>query len=41
MKYLLNTYDRVLIAQAKTENMILITHDGLLDGYGEKCVMTV
>ena len=34
-------FDRVLIAQAKTENMILITHDGLLDGYGEKCVMTV
>lgn len=34
-------FDRILIAQAKTENMILITHDRLLDGYGEKCVMTV
>ena len=34
-------FDRILIAQAKTEGMILITHDSLLSGYGEKCVKTV
>ncbi len=34
-------FDRLLIAQAKTEGMIFITHDGLLDGYAEKCVMLV
>lgn len=34
-------FDRLIIAQAKTENMVLITHDSLLAGYGEKCVMTV
>ncbi len=34
-------FDRMLLAQAKVENMILITHDHLLAGYGESCVMTV
>ena len=34
-------FDRVLIAQAKTEGMTLITHDGLLVGYGERCVLTI
>ena len=34
-------FDRILIAQAKTEDMTLITHDSLLAGYGEKCVMTI
>ena len=34
-------FDRILIAQAKTEGMTLITHDSLLAGYGEKCVTTV
>lgn len=34
-------FDRILIAQAKTEDMTFITHDSLLAGYGEKCVMTV
>lgn len=34
-------FDRVLIAQAKTEGMTFITHDSLLAGYGEKCVMTI
>lgn len=33
-------FDRVLIAQAKTERMTFITHDHLLNGYSEKCVMT-
>ncbi len=34
-------FDRVLIAQAKTENMILLTHDSLLGGYGESCVTEI
>ena len=34
-------FDRMLIAQAKTENMTLISHDRLLRGYGENCVLTV
>lgn len=34
-------FDRVLIAQAKTEEMTFITHDSLLAGYGEKCVIFV
>ena len=32
-------YDRLLISQAKTENMLLITYDKLLKGYGEACVL--
>ena len=34
-------FDRLLIAQAKTEAMKLITHDSLLTGYAEKCVMKI
>lgn len=34
-------FDRMLLAQAKAENLILITHDHLIDGYGEACVMVV
>ena len=34
-------FDRILIAQAKTEEMTMITHDGLLAGYGEACVLTI
>lgn len=34
-------FDRILIAQAKTESMTLITHDNLLTGYGEACVMLI
>lgn len=34
-------FDRILIAQAKTEAMRLITHDSLLTGYAEKCVMKI
>ena len=36
-----DSFDRILIAQAKTEGMTMITHDGLLAGYGEKCVLTI
>ena len=34
-------FDRILIAQAKTEEMTMITHDSLLAGYGEECVLTI
>ena len=34
-------FDRLLIAQAKTEEMRLVTHDALLSGYGEPCVLQV
>ncbi len=34
-------FDRILLAQAKVENMVFLTHDRLLAGYGESCVMTV
>ncbi len=34
-------FDRLLIAQAKTEGMLLLTHDELLAAYGEQCVMSL
>lgn len=34
-------FDRMLLAQAKVEKMVLITHDHLMDSYGESCVMTI
>ena len=34
-------FDRILIAQAVTEGMTLITHDSLLAGYGEDCVLNI
>ncbi len=34
-------FDRMLLAQAKVESMVFITHDHLMDGYGEACVMTI
>lgn len=34
-------FDRMLIAQAKSESMLLITHDGLLSGYDEECIMKI
>lgn len=34
-------FDRMLIAQAKTEGMIFLTHDHLLKNYGEACVRTI
>lgn len=32
-------FDRILIAQAKAEGMIFLTHDSLLSDYGEPCVI--
>lgn len=34
-------FDRMLIAQAKMENMVFITHDSLLPYYNEKCIVAV
>ncbi len=32
-------FDRVLIAQAKTEGLTFLTHDSLLPHYGESCIL--
>ena len=34
-------FDRLLIAQAKTENMLFLTHDELVPYYHEECVLSV
>lgn len=34
-------FDRIMIAQAKAENMLLLTHDSLLPDYNEACVIPV
>ena len=34
-------FDRMLIAQAKAENIAFLTHDAILPFYQEKCVVTV
>lgn len=34
-------FDRLLIAQAKYENLVLLTHNSQFSYYGEKCVMSV
>ena len=34
-------FDRLLIAQAKTEDMLFITHDKLLPYYEEPCIVLV
>ena len=34
-------FDRMLVARAKEENMFLVTHDGLLPYYNEKCIVAV
>ena len=34
-------FDRLLVAQAKTEGMVFVTHDSLIPYYHEKCVMSV
>jgi len=31
-------FDRILIGQAKSEGMVLLTHDAALANYGETCV---
>lgn len=34
-------FDRMLICQAKSEDMLLMTHDSLLPYYNEPCVLSV
>ncbi len=34
-------FDRILLAQAKYENLKLVTHDSLLPYYSEDCIMYV
>ena len=34
-------FDRILLAQAKSENMWFLTHDTLIPCYNEKCVVLV
>ncbi len=34
-------FDRLLIAQAKADDMIFITHDSLIPNYGEECILSV
>ena len=34
-------FDRMLLSQAKVENMSFITHDELIPGYNEKCIIPV
>ncbi|MCR4953397.1 MAG: type II toxin-antitoxin system VapC family toxin [Treponema sp.] len=34
-------FDRILICQAKAENMLLMTHDSLIPFYNEPCILSV
>ena len=34
-------FDRMLIAQAKAENMSFVSHDAMLPFYNEKCIISV
>ena len=34
-------FDRLLLAQAKSEGFRFVTHDSLISGYNEPCVMTI
>lgn len=34
-------FDRLLLAQAKSEGFRFVTHDGLITGYNEPCVMEI
>lgn len=31
-------FDRILLAQARAENCLLLTHDSHFENYGEKCI---
>jgi len=34
-------FDKMLICQASTENMMFVTHDSLIPGYNEPCILAV
>jgi len=34
-------FDKMLVAQAKADNLVFLTHDSLIPYYGERCIMPV
>ena len=36
-----DSFDRMLICQAAMENMMFVTHDSLIPGYNEPCILAV
>lgn len=36
-----NPFDRMLVSQAKAENMVFLTHDTLIPYYNEHCIVSV
>ena len=34
-------FDRILLCQASTENMMFVTHDSLMLGYNDPCILVV
>lgn len=34
-------FDRIMLAQAKADGLFLVSHDSLLRGYGEECLLSV
>ena len=36
-----DSFDRLLLAQAKAEKLSFLTHDALIPDYGEKCIIQV
>lgn len=34
-------FDKIMVAQAKSEDMIFLTHDALIPYYNEKCIVSV
>ena len=34
-------FDRILLSQAKAENMVFMPRDSLIPYYGERCIMSV
>lgn len=34
-------FDRIMLAQAKADGLLFVTHDSLINGYGEACVIPV
>ena len=34
-------FDRIMVAQAKADGLLFVTHDSLIGGYGEDCVLLV
>lgn len=34
-------FDRIMLAQAKSDGLVFVTHDSLIPGYNESCVLSV